>query len=40
MFTFVGNDTYSEEIKNYKGKCDREESEKFIIENASTIDYD
>ncbi len=40
MYTFVGNDNYSEEIKNYKGKCDREESEKFIIENASTIDYD
>ena len=38
MFTFVGNDLYDENIKNYQGKCDRKNSEKFIRENASVID--
>ena len=37
MFTFVGNDLYDENIKNYQGKCDRKNSEKFIRENASVI---
>jgi para-nitrobenzyl esterase len=40
MFTYVGNDTYEENIKNYPGKCDRKISENFIINNASVIDYD
>ena len=40
MFTFVGNDTYAKDIKNYMSECDRKESERFIVENASTIDYE
>ncbi len=40
MFTFVGNDEYDKNIKNYNGNCDRKSSERFIIENASSIDYD
>ena len=40
MFTYVGNDVYEENIKNYQGKCDRKISEKFIKENASTVDID
>ena len=40
MFTYVGNDMYEENIKNYPGKCDRKISENFIINNASVIDYD
>ena len=40
MFTYVGNDIYEENIKNYLGKCDRKASENFIINNASVIDYD
>ncbi len=39
MFTYVGNDIYDENIKNYPGSCDRKKSEKFIRENASSIDY-
>jgi len=39
MFTFVGNDIYDENIKEYPGKCDRKESEKFLIDNASFIEY-
>ena len=40
MFTYVGNDAYDENIKEYPGKCDRSESESFIINNASVIDYE
>ena len=40
MFTYVGNDMYEENIKNYPGECDRKISENFIINNASVIDYD
>ena len=40
MFTFVGNDLYDENIKNYPGNCNRNSSEQFIKENASIIDYD
>ena len=40
MFTYVGNDIYEENIKNYQGKCDRKISENFIKENASTVDID
>ena len=39
MFTFVGNDLYDENIKNYSGKCDRSLSEKFLVDNASFIEY-
>jgi len=39
MFTFVGNDFYDEEIKNYPGACNRKNSEKFLKDNASFIDY-
>ena len=39
-FTYVGNDMYEENIKNYPGKCDRKISENFIINNATVIDYD
>ena len=39
MLTFVGNDLYDEKSKRYKGQCDRKESEKFLIDNASYIEY-
>ncbi len=39
MFTFVGNDLYDENIGFYPGKCSRSESERFLIENASFIEY-
>ena len=39
MFTFVGDDIYDENIENYPGKCSRNESENFLIENASFIEY-
>ena len=39
MFTFVGNDSYDENINYYPGQCDRNESEKFLVENASFIEY-
>ena len=39
MFTFVGNDSYDENIKHYQGNCDRSNSENFLIENASFIEY-
>ena len=39
MFTFVGNDLYDENIKNYPGSCERSEAENFLIENASFIEY-
>ena len=40
MFTYVGNDMYDENIKDYPGKCNKQASENFIINNASVIDYD
>ena len=40
MFTYVGNDMYDENIKNYPGKCDRKASENFIIINAGVLEYD
>ena len=39
MFTFVGDDLYDENIGNYPGECNRSESESFLIENASFIEY-
>ena len=40
MFTFVGNDTYEENVKNYQGKCNRKVSEQFIKDNAGTVNID
>ena len=39
MFTFVGNDIYDENIIHYPGKCNRTDSENFLMENASYIEY-
>ena len=39
MFTFVGDDLYDQNIKHYPGECNRSESEKFIRDNASFIEY-
>ena len=39
MLTFVGEDLYDEYTKYYPGKCNRKDSEAFLIENASFIDY-
>jgi para-nitrobenzyl esterase len=39
MYTFVGDDIYDKYIENYPGKCNREESENFLKNNASFIDY-
>ncbi len=39
MLTFVGDDLYDEHIKSYPGNCIRNESEKFLKDNASFIDY-
>ena len=39
MLTFVGDDLYDEYIKSYPGNCVRSESEKFLKDNASFIEY-
>ena len=39
MLTYAGDDLYDDYIEEYPGKCDRADSESFIIENASFIDY-
>ena len=39
MLTYVGDDLYDEYIDSYPGKCDRAESEQFLKDNASFIDY-
>ena len=39
MFTFVGDDLYDENIINYPEKCERSDSEKFLKDNASFIEY-
>ena len=39
MLTFVGNDLYDKKSQKYKGQCDRKISEKFLIDNASYIEY-
>ena len=39
MFTYVGNDLYQDNINKFKNNCSRDESQKFIIENASYIEY-
>jgi len=39
MFTYVGDDLYEDNIKNYPKECNRDDSEKFLINNASFIEY-
>ena len=39
MFTFVGDDIYDENINHYPGNCNRKQAEKFLIDNASFIEY-
>ena len=39
MFTYVGDDIYEENINKFKNNCNRDESEKFIMENASYIEF-
>ena len=39
MLTYVGDDIYDENIDDYPGKCNRAESEQFLIDNSSFIDY-
>ena len=39
MFTFVGDDLYDKNIKNYPNECARELSEQFLKDNASFIEY-
>jgi len=39
MLTYVGDDLYDEYDNHYPAKCDRAESEKFLKDNASFIDY-
>ena len=39
MLTYVGDDIYDLYVDDYPGKCDRNESEQFLIDNGSFIDY-
>ena len=39
ILTYVGDDIYDEYVDDYPGRCNRAESEKFIKDNASFIDY-
>ena len=39
MFTFGGDELYEKYIKNYPKKCVRDNSEQFLIDNASFIEY-
>jgi para-nitrobenzyl esterase len=39
MLTYVGDDLYDEYVDSYPGKCERTESEQFLKDNASFIDY-
>ena len=39
MLTYVGDDLYDKHVNDYPGECDRNESEKFIKDNDSFIDY-
>ena len=39
MFTYVGDHLYEDNIKNYPKECNRDDSEKFLINNASFIEY-
>ena len=39
MFTYVGDDIYNQNMENYPGKCNRNDSIRFLKENASFIEY-
>ena len=39
MTTYVGEDVYNNYIDDYPGKCDRNESETFIIDNSGFIEF-
>jgi len=39
MLTYVGDDLYNQYANAYPRKCDRGESEKFLKDNASFVDY-
>jgi len=39
MLTYVGDDLYDDYISHYPGKCNRSESEQFLKNNATFIDY-
>jgi para-nitrobenzyl esterase len=39
MLTYVGDDLYDKYVDHYPGKCDRAQSEQFLKDNASFIDY-
>tara|TARA_X000000950_G_C13906736_1_gene657203 strand:+ start:1480 stop:3258 length:1779 start_codon:yes stop_codon:yes gene_type:complete len=40
MLTYVGDDIYEENIKDYKGKCNRRISEQFIKDNANSVNIE
>jgi para-nitrobenzyl esterase len=39
MLTYVGDDFYDKYVDDFPGECDRDESEQFLKDNASFIDY-
>ena len=39
MLTYVGDDLYDKYINDYQGKCNRTESEQFLKDNSSFIDF-
>ena len=39
MYTYVGDDLYHQADSNLSNQCSREESEKFIKDNASFIEF-
>jgi para-nitrobenzyl esterase len=39
ILTYVGDDLYDEYVNEYPGNCSREQSEQFLKDNASFIDY-
>ena len=39
MLTYVGDDLYDEYVEEYPGECNKAESEQFLKDNASFIDY-
>ena len=39
MLTYVGDDLYNQYANAYPGRCDRSESQQFLKDNSSFIDY-
>ena len=39
MLTFVGNDLYDDYVNRYSGSCLRSDAKRFLMDNASFIDY-